>query len=96
MLASPLQIFSQIADVTNIKSRGDTVKDALRKLVPWECEHRAVGDNDILIDIKFTGICHSDIHQMKGDLGAKPYPQVPGHEIAGIVKVVGKKVTKFK
>jgi alcohol dehydrogenase (NADP+)/uncharacterized zinc-type alcohol dehydrogenase-like protein len=64
--------------------------------VPWEFERRAVGDNDILIEIKFASICHSDIHQMKGDWGAQPYPQVPGHEIAGIVTAVGKKVTKFK
>lgn len=96
MLASPIQIFSRTADVTNIKSRGYAAKDASGKLVPWEFERRAVGDNDILIAIKFTSICHSDIHQMKGDWGAQPYPQVPGHEIAGIVTAVGKKVTKFK
>lgn len=96
MLASPLQIFARTADAKNIKSKGYAAKDASGKLVPWEFERRAVDDNDILIDIKFTSICHSDIHQMKGDWGAQPYPQVPGHEIAGIVTAVGKKVTKFK
>ena len=95
ILAGPLQIFGQ-STMKNIKSKGYAAKDASGKLVPWEFERRAVGDNDILIDIKFTSICHSDIHQMKGDWGAQPYPQVPGHEIAGIVTAVGSKVTKFK
>ncbi|HEX2536057.1 MAG TPA: alcohol dehydrogenase catalytic domain-containing protein, partial [Chitinophagaceae bacterium] len=96
MLAGPLEIFAQTAGAKNIKSRGYAAKDASGKLVPWEFERRAVGDNDILIDIKFASICHSDIHQMKGDWGAQPYPQVPGHEIAGIVTAVGRKVSKFK
>ncbi len=56
-------------DIKNIKSKGYAAKDASGKLIPWEFERRAVGDNDILIDIKFAGICHSDIHQMKGDMG---------------------------
>lgn len=95
MLASPLHVFAQ-ANAKNIKSKGYAAKDASGKLIPWQFERRAVGDNDILIDIKFTSICHSDIHQMKGDWGPQPYPQVPGHEIAGIVTAVGKMVTKFK
>lgn len=66
------------------------------KMVPWNFERRAVGDNDILIDIKFSGICHSDIHTIKGHWGKQQYPQVPGHEIAGVVMAVGKSVTKFK
>lgn len=80
----------------NIKSKGYAAKDASGKLSPWQFERRPVGDNDILIDIKYASICHSDIHQMKGDWGKQPYPQVPGHEIAGIVSAVGKNVTKFK
>lgn len=100
MLATPLQLFSQ-SDPTptmskNIKSKGYAAKDTSGKLSPWEFERRPVGDNDILIDIKFASICHSDIHQMKGDWGPQKYPQVPGHEIAGIVAAVGKNVTKFK
>lgn len=80
----------------NIKSKGYAAFDTSGKLKPWEFERRAVGDNDILIDIKFASICHSDIHQMKGDWGPQQYPQIPGHEIAGIVAAVGKNVTKFK
>ena len=58
-------------------------------------ERRAVGELDVRIDIKFTGICHSDIHQGEGDWGAGIFPMVPGHEIAGIVTEVGPGVTKF-
>lgn len=80
----------------NIKTKGYAAKDASGKLSPWEFERRPVGDNDILIDIKFASICHSDIHQEKGHWGEQQYPQVPGHEIVGVVAAVGKNVTKFK
>lgn len=109
VLANPLQLFAGNAQndsasgtslpfnaSKNIKSKGYAAKDASGKLSPWEFERRPVGDNDILIDIKYASICHSDIHQMRGDWGKQPYPQVPGHEIAGIVAAVGRNVTKFK
>ncbi|MBN7811865.1 NAD(P)-dependent alcohol dehydrogenase [Algoriphagus sp. H41] len=80
----------------NIKTRGYTATDESGKLSPFEFERRPVGDDDILIDIKFASICHSDIHQEKGHWGKQIYPQVPGHEIVGIVSAVGKNVTKFK
>ena len=80
----------------NIKSIGYAGKDTSGKLDRWEFERRPLGDNDVLIEIKYTGICHSDIHQIMGHWGNPVYPQVPGHEIAGIVAAVGKNVTKFK
>ena len=80
----------------NIKSKGYAAVDTSGTLVPWEFERRPVGDNDILIDIKFASICHSDIHQEKGHWGPQQYPQVPGHEIVGVVAAVGKNVTNFK
>ena len=99
-LANPLPLFSQTNKIhkmsNNIKSKGYAGKDEQGKLVSWNFERRPVGDNDILIDIKFSGICHSDIHTIKGHWGKQQYPQVPGHEIAGIVSEVGKNVTKFK
>lgn len=97
---SPLRLFSKNQHKkmisNNIKSKGYAGSDIKGKLKPWQFERRALGDNDILIDIKFSGICHSDIHTIKGHWGPQKYPQVPGHEIAGIVAGVGKNVTKFK
>ncbi|MER6675692.1 NAD(P)-dependent alcohol dehydrogenase [Streptomyces sp. NPDC000983] len=58
-------------------------------------ERRAVGEFDVLIDIKFAGICHSDIHQAREGWGEAIFPMVPGHEIAGVVAEVGPGVTKF-
>ncbi|MDO4904475.1 MAG: NAD(P)-dependent alcohol dehydrogenase [Lautropia sp.] len=79
-----------------IESRGYAAMDDSGHLQPWRFRRRPLGDDDILIDIKYASICHSDIHQMKGDWGKQPYPQVPGHEIVGIVGAVGANVTKFK
>ncbi|MFD8300964.1 NAD(P)-dependent alcohol dehydrogenase [Streptomyces sp. NPDC059690] len=58
-------------------------------------ERREVRAFDVLIDIKFAGICHSDIHQAREGWGEAIFPMVPGHEIAGIVSEVGPGVTKF-
>jgi alcohol dehydrogenase (NADP+) len=58
-------------------------------------ERRDLGERDVLIDIKFCGICHSDIHQVKDEWGGSIYPMVPGHEIAGVVADVGSAVSKF-
>jgi uncharacterized zinc-type alcohol dehydrogenase-like protein len=59
-------------------------------------ERREVGEFDVLIDIKFAGICHSDIHQAREGWGEAIFPMVPGHEIAGIVSEVGSGVTKYR
>jgi len=67
---------------------------ATEPLVPTTIERRDVGPHDVLIDIKFAGICHSDIHTARGDWGPASYPLVPGHEIAGIVSEIGSAVTK--
>lgn len=59
-------------------------------------ERRDIGPKDILIDIKFAGICHSDIHTARQEWGSIDFPITPGHEIAGIVSEVGTEVTKHK
>ncbi len=59
-------------------------------------ERRDLGPHDILIDTKFAGICHSDIHQAREEWGQAIFPMVPGHEIAGVVSAVGSEVKKFE
>jgi alcohol dehydrogenase (NADP+) len=63
-------------------------------LEPITIERRELGPYDVLIDIKYCGICHSDIHTVRGEWGETPYPLAPGHEIAGIVSRVGDEVTR--
>jgi len=65
-------------------------------LVPTTITRRAVGPDDVLIEIKYAGICHSDIHTVRGDWGPQPYPVVPGHEIVGIVAEIGSNVTRHQ
>ena len=65
-------------------------------LVPFEIERRSLLEDDVLIDILFCGICHSDIHTVHSDWGPANYPVVPGHEIIGRVINVGNKVAKYK
>jgi len=63
---------------------------------PWTFERREPGDRDVRIEIAFCGICHSDLHTARGEWPGVQYPVVPGHEIAGKVTAVGKKVKNFK
>jgi uncharacterized zinc-type alcohol dehydrogenase-like protein len=63
-------------------------------LAPLTIERREIGPHDVLIDIKYCGICHSDIHTVRGEWGEIAYPLVPGHEIAGVVAAAGSAVTR--
>jgi uncharacterized zinc-type alcohol dehydrogenase-like protein len=65
-------------------------------IAPFEFERRSLGPKDVLIDIKFCGICHSDIHQARAEWGPAIFPMVPGHEIVGIISKTGAEVSKFK
>ena len=65
-------------------------------LAPTTIERRDVGADDVLIEILYAGICHSDIHTVRGDWGPQPFPVVPGHEIVGTVTEVGSEVTRHK
>lgn len=64
-------------------------------LIKTTIERREVGESDVLIEIKYSGICHSDIHTVRGEWGDIAYPQVVGHEIVGFVTEVGSAVSKF-
>lgn len=65
-------------------------------LAPFEFERRELRENDVLVDILYSGVCHSDVHQARNEWGNSMYPMVPGHEIVGRVIKVGSGVTKFK
>lgn len=69
---------------------------ATTPLKPFEFERRSVGDHDILIEIAYCGVCHSDLHQARGEWGNSTFPMVPGHEIVGKIAKVGSKVTRYK
>jgi uncharacterized zinc-type alcohol dehydrogenase-like protein len=69
---------------------------ATEPLTKTTITRRDVGPHDVAFDIHFAGICHSDIHTVKGEWGDVEYPMVPGHEIAGIVTEVGSEVTKHQ
>ncbi len=77
-----------------IQAKGIAALSSKTSLVPFTFERRDPRDHDVVIDIKFSGICHSDIHQARNEWGGSMYPMVPGHEIAGVVRAVGAKVTK--
>jgi len=64
-------------------------------LIPGKITRRALGANDVAIKIRYAGICHSDIHQVREEWGKAIFPMVPGHEIVGHVLAVGKNVTNF-
>ena len=55
---------------------------------------REPGPREIYFEVRYAGICHSDIHTARGEWGPATYPLVPGHEIAGIVTKVGSEVTR--
>ncbi|XXF79644.1 NAD(P)-dependent alcohol dehydrogenase [Myxococcaceae bacterium GXIMD 01537] len=65
-------------------------------LEPFAFERREPGPHDVKLDVLYCGVCHSDIHQARGEWGRARFPMVPGHEIVGRVTQVGASVTRFK
>ena len=76
--------------------RGYAATSSTSPLAPFTFQRRDVAAHDIRIEILFSGICHSDLHQAHNDWGNSMYPMVPGHEIVGRVVEVGSAVTKYK
>jgi len=79
-----------------ISSLGYAAQHSKAKLEPFSFHRREAGPKDIVIDIQYCGVCHSDIHQVRDEWGGSIYPMVPGHEIVGRVVQVGGQVSKFK
>ena len=79
-----------------ISAKGYAVAHKSDIFKPFSFSRHAMGESDILIEILYAGICHSDIHSARSEWREGIYPMVPGHEIAGRVVAVGKKVSKFK
>ncbi len=82
------------------QARGFAAQTANAPLAPYSFQRRELRDHDVLIDIRYCGVCHSDIHQVRNewsDYQAEAlFPMVPGHEITGVVAAVGGKVSKYK
>jgi alcohol dehydrogenase (NADP+) len=79
-----------------MKSHGYAAHDKKSPLVPFSFDRREPGPNDVVVEIAYCGICHSDIHQVLDEWNQSIYPMVPGHEIVGHVTAVGSAVKKFK
>src|SRR5215831_16294091 len=79
-----------------IQVQGYAAPQARTPLGPYAFERREPRDNDVVIDIQYCGICHTDIHQTRDEWGASIFPMVPGHEITGIVTGIGGKVNLYK
>ena len=85
-----------IESKARLKTPAYAAKKADSELVPWSLERREPGPHDVLIDILYCGVCHSDLHQVKDDWHNSIFPMVPGHEIVGRVAEVGDEVTRFE
>jgi len=77
-------------------ARAYAAPSATDPLIPTTIERRDVGAKDVLIEIAYAGVCHSDIHTVRGEWGPIAYPQVVGHEIVGVVTEVGADVTRHR
>jgi uncharacterized zinc-type alcohol dehydrogenase-like protein len=78
-----------------IVAKGYAAQSAVSPLAPFSFERKTVGDHDILVEILYCGVCHTDIHAVRNEWGNAVYPLVPGHEIIGRVITTGKLVKKF-
>jgi len=79
-----------------LKTPAYAVQSATSPVAPFSIERREPGPHDVLIDILYCGVCHSDIHQARNEWDNSTFPMVPGHEIIGKVGKVGSKVKKWK
>ena len=81
---------------STLRTAAYAAASAKTPLTPFSIERREPGPHDVLIDILYCGVCHSDVHQARDEWGGSIFPMVPGHEIVGVVRRVGEKVEKWK
>lgn len=77
-------------------SKGYAAQSAQSPLAPFNFSRREPGPTEIVVDILYCGVCHSDLHMARNEWGNSIYPMVPGHEIVGRVTALGSAVKKFK
>jgi uncharacterized zinc-type alcohol dehydrogenase-like protein len=87
---------SDRAKGTTVKTPAYAAATAKSALAPFTIERRPTGPRDVLLDVLYCGVCHSDIHQARDEWGGGIFPMVPGHEIVGRVLEVGAEVKKLK
>ena len=79
-----------------LQTRGYAAKGPSLPLQPFDFERREPGPHDVLVNIQYCGVCHTDIHQVRNEWRGSIYPMIPGHEIIGTAASVGDRVSKFK
>ena len=86
-----------VADIeSRLRTPAWAAKAAGAPLAPLAIERRQPGPHDVLIDILYCGVCHTDIHMVRDEWGRGAFPMVPGHEIVGTVARAGEAVTRWK
>jgi uncharacterized zinc-type alcohol dehydrogenase-like protein len=90
------ELFVEQPTTTRLASKAYAAMKSSDKLVPWNFTRRTPRPHDVLVEILYCGVCHTDIHFIRNDFGMSIYPLVPGHEIVGRVTQVGDHVKKFK
>ena len=79
-----------------IQAQGYAAQQAKSPLHQYSFERRDPRNHDVVVDIQYCGICHTDVHQVNDEWGDSIFPMVPGHEIVGIVTKVGANVSRYK
>lgn len=90
------KLSSQDVGTSSLPAKGYAAQSATSDVAPWNFQRRTPGPHDVLIEIRYCGVCHTDIHFLRNDWGISVYPLVPGHEIVGVITKTGDHVKNFK